>query len=113
MATYDVLCMTEGRHAKADLLHVKLALGISFPAGKVILISLQLLPLLLHASLGLLILLLHPLKHLRIRNFYLVITLRVRKKEKTRQEKRREENSVLLSVLMGAFIIAKAGWWKQ
>ena len=52
---------------QADLLHVKLVLSISFPAGKVILVSLQLLPLLLHASLHLLLLLLHSLKHLHIR----------------------------------------------
>lgn len=51
---------------QADLLHVKLAVSISFPAGEVILVSLQLLPLLLHASLHLLLLLLHPLKHLHI-----------------------------------------------
>ena len=58
-----------GLHAclPADLLHVKLTLSIGFPAGEVILISLQLLPLLLHASLHLLLLLLHPLKHLHIR----------------------------------------------
>ena len=75
---------------QADLLHVKLALSISFPAGEVILVSLQLLPLLLHASLHLLFLLLHPLKHLHITNVYLVITPGVTKKEKRRQEKARE-----------------------